>query len=80
MLCDAPFSASFSVLSTGHAVTSFRSDAMGRFTVFLAPGGYTIVPNTDAPILTPGSQAKSVIVEDTGVLTMVNLSFDTGIR
>ena len=29
----------------------FQSDASGQFTVFLAPGAYTVVPNADAPII-----------------------------
>src|SRR6185295_5266936 len=49
--CDAPFSAGFTVQKSGQRVAQFQSDASGRFTVFLAPGPYTVVPNADAPIL-----------------------------
>jgi hypothetical protein len=78
--CDAPFSAGFTVQRDGRRVGSFQSDASGQFTVFLAPGAYTVVPNADAPIILGSSQAKSVTVADTGMLTVVRLTFDTGIR
>jgi len=78
--CDAPFSAGFTVQRAGRRVADFRSDASGQFTVFLAPGPYTVVPNSDAGIISPTSQTKSVTVADTGVLTVVRLMFDTGIR
>jgi hypothetical protein len=78
--CDAPFGATFNVERSGRRVTQFQSDAAGQFTVFLAPGAYTIVPNTDAPVISPSSQMKSVTVADNGMLTSVRLMFDTGIR
>ena len=78
--CDAPFSATFTVQRAGERVAQFQSDAMGQFTVFLAPGSYTVVPGADAPIIVPSAQAKSVTVADTGALTVVRLAFDTGIR
>jgi hypothetical protein len=78
--CDAPFSATFNVERSGRRVAQFQSDAAGQFTVLLSPGAYTIVPNTDAPIISPSSQAKSVTVADNGMLTVVRLTFDTGIR
>lgn len=79
MACDAPFAATFSVDRNGRSVAAFRSDAQGRFTVYLAPGAYTIVPGADAPILFPQSQTKSAEVLSSG-LTTVRLEFDTGIR
>ena len=45
----------------------------------LYPGTYTIVPASDAPIMSPGSQIKTVTVGQTGPTT-VTLEFDTGIR
>ena len=78
--CDAPFSASFAVQRSGRIVAQFQSDASGQFTVFLTPGAYTVTPNADAPIISPSSQAKQVTVADTGTLTTVRLTFDTGIR
>jgi len=78
--CDAPFSATFNVNKDGRRVAQFQSDTAGQFTVFLAPGAYTVVPNTDAPIISPSSQMKPVTVADNGMLTVVRLTFDTGIR
>ncbi|HEY3162187.1 MAG TPA: hypothetical protein VGJ78_24665 [Vicinamibacterales bacterium] len=78
--CDAPFSAGFTVQKSGQRVAQFQSDTSGRFTVFLAPGPYTVVPNADAPIISPSLQSKTVTVLDNGALTMVQLMFDTGIR
>lgn len=78
--CDAPFSATFNVERSGRRITQFQSDAAGQFTVLLPPGTYTVVANTDAPIISPSLQAKSVTVADNGMLTVVRLMFDTGIR
>lgn len=78
--CDAPFSATFNVERNGRRVTQFQSDSAGQFTVSLAPGPYIVVPNSDAPVISPSSQAKSVTVADNGMLTVVRLTFDTGIR
>lgn len=78
--CDAPFSATFTVEQGSRRVAQFQSDAAGQFTVYLRPGAYTIVPATDAPIIGGSSQRKSVTVADNGMLTVVRLMFDTGIR
>jgi len=77
--CDAPFSAGFTVNSNGMAVAHFRSDMDGHFTVMLTPAAYQIVPDADAPIISPTSQVKAVTVQGGG-LTTVTLEFDTGIR
>jgi len=77
--CDAPFGAGFSVQQSGRHVGQFRSDAEGRFTVWLSPGAYRVVPDADAPLMAPSSQAKTVEVGSVG-LTAVRLEFDTGIR
>ena len=78
--CDAPFSAGFTVQRAGRQVAQFQSDSAGQFTVFLDPGAYTVVPGADAPLMSPTLQAKPVTVGDTGLLTVVRLTFDTGIR
>lgn len=78
--CDAPLSAGFTVQRAGRQVAQFQSDSTGQFTVYLDPGAYTVVPNGDAPLIAPASQGKAVTVEDTGHLTVVSLTFDTGIR
>jgi hypothetical protein len=77
--CDAPFGASFTVQQGSHVITTFRSDAQGRFQVHLPAGTYLIVPGPDAPIISPSSQTKQVVVGSEG-LTQVQLEFDTGIR
>ena len=77
--CDAPFSAGFTVQRSGRVVAQFRSDADGHFTVSLDPGAYTVVPDADAPIFMPVRQSRPVTVGDMGV-TVVRLTFDTGIR
>jgi hypothetical protein len=77
--CEAPFSAGFSVLRGMTRTASFRSDPQGHYEVHLSPGPYTIVPDDDAPMMAPKSQAKAVTVGPSG-LTMADLHFDTGIR
>jgi hypothetical protein len=77
--CSAPFSAGFAVDRNGTPVAHFRSDNDGRFTVMLSPATYQVVPDADAPIITPTSQVKTVTVQGAG-LTTVTLEFDTGIR
>jgi hypothetical protein len=78
--CDAPFSATFMVEQDGRRVAQFQSDAAGQFAVYLRAGAYVIVPGADAPIIGPSLQRKSVTVADNGMLTVVRLMFDTGIR
>ncbi len=77
--CDAPFSAGFTVRQGDRVVAAFRSDSQGHFEVLLAPGMYVVVPNADAPIISPRAQAKDVVVGPTGPTTVL-LHFDTGIR
>ena len=77
--CDAPFSAGFTVQQRDRVVASFRSDSQGHFGVQLAPGMYAVIPNADAPIISPKAQAKDVAVGASGPTTVV-LHFDTGIR
>jgi len=77
--CEAPFSASFTVQQGDRIVATFRSDAQGHFDVRVAPGMYFVVAGADAPIISPKTQTKEVVVGSTG-LTTVLLHFDTGIR
>lgn len=77
--CEAPFAATFDVFRGGMRVTAFESDADGAFTVGLPAGAYRVIPRADAPIVDPSGQAKDVEVGAQG-LTVVTLSFDTGIR
>jgi len=77
--CTAPFSATFTVVQNARTAAQFHSGADGTFTVMLPAGVYSIVPSSDAPIISPQSQVKTVTVQPTG-LTEVRLEFDTGIR
>lgn len=76
--CEEPFAAGFTLRRNGFPVAHFESDAGGRFSVAAAPGNYVVVPDADAPILSPASQVRDVMVEAGG--TTVELHFDTGIR
>lgn len=77
--CEAPFSAEFIVLKDAREVKRFQSDKQGEFVVALAPGIYTIVPDSTAPLITPQIQQKTLEVQPQG-MTQVTLHFDTGIR
>lgn len=79
LACTAPFSAHFAVWKGSHRVASFQSNALGEFTVALAPGDYRVIPGSDAPIIDPSAQVKQVSVS-AGAFTVVHLDFDTGIR
>jgi hypothetical protein len=77
--CDAPFGAGFTVREGARVVTAFRSNAQGQFQVALLPGTYVVVPDPDAPLMSPGTQLKTVVVGHDSV-TRIELDFDTGIR
>ena len=77
--CDAPFAATFDVMQNGRKVASFQSNGDGQFTVALPPGDYVVIPASDAPLMRPTTQTKTVSVGPTG-RTTVQLDFDTGIR
>jgi hypothetical protein len=77
--CEAPFSGGFTAQQGGRVAASFRSDSQGHFDVQLAAGNYVVVPDADAPMMSPKTQAKDVVVGATGPTTVV-LHFDTGIR
>ena len=77
--CDAPFSAAFEARQEQQVVARFRSDSVGHFLVYLAPGRYTVAPDSAAPLLGALWQTRDVIVGSDG-LTHVALEFDTGIR
>jgi hypothetical protein len=76
--CDAPFSAAFEVWQQQQLVARFRSDSTGHYRVLVAPGAYTVVADSGAPIW-PADQAHEVTVGPVGV-TKLDLDFDTGIR
>ncbi len=77
--CDAPFRAMFTVFRGSRPVASFSSDSTGRYTVMLSPGAYRVVAASDAPILNPGMQSRTIEVTN-GDTETIDLTFDTGIR
>jgi hypothetical protein len=77
--CEAPFAARFEVRSGERPVAQFRSDSAGHFFVRLAPGEYTVVPDSSAPLLGVMWQTHAVVVGSAGI-SHVELDFDTGIR
>ena len=77
--CDAAFAASFTVQRGSTRVATFQSDQQGHYEVRLSPGNYIIVPDDNAPIMSPKSQTRDVTVGQSG-LTALDLHFDTGIR
>lgn len=76
---DLPFSAGFDILRGDRRVATTRSDSAGVFRIRLAPGAYRVMPQSDAPIISPRTQVKEVTVT-TDSVTRVLLTFDTGIR
>lgn len=76
--CDAPLAASFTVTREQLVVAHFQSDTAGHYQVLLAPGAYTVAPDSGAPVW-PTGQAKQATVGASG-LTHLDLQFDTGIR
>ena len=77
--CEAPFSADFTVRRDDTIITTFRSDANGRFDLRLAPGTYLIIPSPNAPILFPQNQARQIVVAESDTVNL-RLEFDTGMR
>ena len=65
--------------SGGGEVARVTTDGVGRFSVDLAPGSYTVEPQPVAGLLgTPPSQEVTVTGSDPG--PMLSFAYDTGIR
>ena len=77
--CEEPFAATFHVKQDGISIQQFTTSADGYFVVYLEPGAYEIVPDEAAPLHQPAQQAHTISVGKIG-LTLVEISFDTGIR
>lgn len=77
--CEEPFAATFHVKQDGDPIQQFTTGADGYFLVYLEPGAYEIVPDEAAPLRQPAQQAHTISVGEIG-LTLVEISFDTGIR
>jgi hypothetical protein len=77
-ICERPYEATITVVDRqGRQVTQVRAAADGTFRVQLAPGAYTLRP--ESPGLLPRASEQQVTVEP-GKLTRVAIHYDTGIR
>lgn len=75
---SAPYQATITVLDGGgNTVTTFTSDEQGNFRVPLAPGTYTLRP--DSPARYPRASARSVVVAPRA-FTRVDIVYDSGRR
>ncbi len=77
--CDEPFSAGFQIKENNVTIGAFQSTSEGCFAVQVPAGDYIIVPDADAPILSPQSQTRELAV-GADLWTEVTFTFDTGIR
>jgi hypothetical protein len=77
--CERPYQASIAIRHehTGTLVMRVRSGADGRFTVYLTPGSYLLVPRNGRPYPRAHSQTVSV---RRNAFTAVTISYDSGIR
>ncbi len=75
---DRPYQATLSVLNgLGVQVARFRTGSDGKFQVPLAPGNYTLVPETVNAMTHAPQQAFSVAA---GEYTKLAVTYDSGIR
>ena len=75
---DRPYQASIAVLNAdGTLVTRVQTDEQGRFRIKLAPGDYTLHP--ESPRALPRAQDQPVRVTE-GQFTQVEIRYDSGIR
>jgi hypothetical protein len=73
-----PYSATMTVLDeSGRPLTQFRSGEDGYFRVTLAPGTYTLRP--ESPDRYPRAAEQAVTVSE-GEFTHVCITYDSGIR
>lgn len=76
---DQPYAATIVIKdSDGHEVARAKSGEDGRFSVALAPGSYTLVPQSPASRL-PYASEQQVEVRY-GVYKHVEVQYDSGIR
>ena len=77
--CERPYAASITVrrAHTRALVMRVRSGADGRFTAFLAPGRYLLVPRNGHPFPRAASQTVSV---HRASFTLATIHYDSGIR
>ena len=77
--CERPYQASIAIRRerTGALVIRVRSGAGGRFTTYLAPGSYVVVPSNGRPY--PRARAQTVSVRR-NAFTAVTVRYESGIR
>ncbi len=77
--CERPYQATIAIRRehTGTLVTRVRSRAGGRFTVYLAPGSYLLMPQNGRPYPRAHSQTVSI---DRTTFTAITVRYDSGIR
>jgi hypothetical protein len=77
--CERPFATSITIrrARTRALVMRVRSGADGRFTAFLAPGRYLLVPQNGRPLPRAPSQIVSV---HRASFTLTTIRYDSGIR
>ena len=77
---DRPFQTSITVYSdTGRFITSFTTDAEGRFEVTLKQGLYVLVPDGAGTLHPPYVAALDVVVQNKE-FTPVIITYDSGMR
>jgi hypothetical protein len=77
---DQPYEATIEISNEGgKKVTTISSGADGTFRVALAPGAYTLHPQSPATGSLPFAHDETVYVAD-GAYTSVSIQFDSGIR
>jgi hypothetical protein len=77
-VCERPYQATITVLDQqGQDVTQFQSGADGRFQVPLAPGRYTLRPESPGALPRAGQLTVTV---NPGRWTEVSIDYDTGLR
>ena len=75
---DQPYPATIVVQDrSGKRVTQFQTDSAGQFKVSLAPGTYTLVPQSPNGFTRASPQDVTV---SAGQFTRVTINYDSGIR
>ncbi len=75
---DQPYQATISILDANNQkITSFQTDAAGYFKITLAPGAYTLHPQSEKVM--PHASDQTVVVSP-DKFTQVTVIYDTGMR
>jgi len=75
---DQPYPTSITILDySGQAIAHIATDPIGRFRVALAPGEYTLKPDSTGRL--PFAKPQTVVVSP-GQFTQVLIRYDTGMR